>query len=152
MTGSLQESEQAAANRRLAGEIAEGTLMERLGIEFVAAGPERFVARMPVAGNTQPHGVLHGGATAALCETLASMGTAIVVGPEARVVGIELNVNHLRPVREGHVTATGTPLHVGRSTAVWDMRVHDDDGRLVAVSRLTLSVRPIEPGADNDGR
>ena len=142
MTGSLRE--QVAANLRMAGEIAAGTLIERLGIEFVEAGPERFVARMPVAGNTQPYGVLHGGATAALCETLASMGTVIVVGPEALVVGIELNVNHIRAVREGHVTATGTPLHVGRSTAVWDMRVHDDERRLVAVSRLTLSVRPIE--------
>ena len=130
----------------------EGTLLSTMGIVVTEASPERIVATMPVKGNTQPYGVLHGGATAALCETLASMGTAIVVGPEALVVGIELNVNHIRAVREGHVTATGTPLHVGRSTAVWDMRVHDDDGRLVAVSRLTLSVRPIEPPADTDGR
>ena len=132
------------ANARLAADAAAGTLIERLGIEYVEAGPERFVARMPVAGNTQPYGVLHGGATAALCETLASMGTALLVGPEAVVMGIELNVNHIRAVREGYVTATGTPLHVGRSTAVWDMRVEDDAGRLVAVSRLTLAVRPVE--------
>jgi 1,4-dihydroxy-2-naphthoyl-CoA hydrolase len=129
---------------RLATDAAAGTLIERLGIEYLEAGRERFVARMPVAGNTQPYGVLHGGATAALCETLASMGTALLVGPEALVMGIELNVNHIRAVREGYVTATGTPLHVGRSTAVWDMRVEDDAGRLVAVSRLTLAVRPIE--------
>ena len=122
-------------------EEAFGALAPNLGIEFVEAGPERFVARMPVAGNTQPYGVLHGGATAALCETLASMGTAIVVGPEAMVVGIELNVNHIRAAREGFVTATGIPLHVGRATAVWDIKVLDDGDRLVAVSRLTVMIR-----------
>jgi 1,4-dihydroxy-2-naphthoyl-CoA hydrolase len=99
-----------------------------------------------VTGNTQPYGLLHGGATAALCESLASFGTAIVAGLDKAVVGLELNVNHLRAVREGHVTATGVPLHVGRTTAVWDMKVHDDDGRLVAVSRLTLAVRTPAPG------
>jgi len=135
-----------ASNLRMAADSGAGTLIERLGIEFVEAGPARFVARMPVTGNTQPYGVLHGGATASLCETLASMGTAVLKGAEFLVMGIELNVNHLRSVREGHVTATGTPLHVGRSTAVWDMRVHDDDGRLVAVSRLTLAIRPASEG------
>lgn len=130
----------------LAREISRGTLIERLGIEFVSALPERVVARMPVAGNVQPDGLLHGGATAALCETIASFGTALVVGPEQRVVGIELNINHLRGAREGHVTGTGVPLHVGRSTAVWSMEVRDDEGRLVAASRLTLAIRPATNG------
>src|SRR5437870_12995439 len=102
--------------------VFPGTLIERLGIAFLELGPERFVARMPVAGNTQPYGVLHGGATAALCDTLASMGTAIEVGPEALVEGLELNVNHIRAVRGGHVTATATPLHLRRSPAVWAQR------------------------------
>ena len=119
----------------------EGTLIERLGIEIVEAGPERVVARMPVDGNTQPYGLLHGGATASLCETVASFGTALAAGPGRLVVGIELNVNHLRAVRSGSVTATGLPVHIGRSTAVWDMKVHDDTGELVAVSRLTLVIR-----------
>lgn len=118
-----------------------GTLIPKLGLEFLETGPERMVARIPVEGNTQPYGVLHGGATAALCETIASLGTALAVGPGKLVVGIELNVNHIRAVREGHVTATGVPLHVGKTTAVWDMKVHDDGGRLVAVSRLTLAIR-----------
>ena len=118
-----------------------GTLIERLGIEVVKVAPERMVARMPVAGNTQPYGVIHGGATAALCETIASLGTALIAGPERVVLGIELNVNHLRSVTAGHVTATGVPLHVGRTTAVWSMEVRDDEGRLVAVSRLTLAIR-----------
>jgi 1,4-dihydroxy-2-naphthoyl-CoA hydrolase len=118
-----------------------GTLMPKLGFEFLETGPERLVARIPVEGNTQPYGVLHGGATAALCESVASIGTALAVGPGKLVVGIELNVNHIRAVREGHITATGVPLHVGKTTAVWDMKVHDDEGRLVAVSRLTLAIR-----------
>jgi len=130
---------------RVAIDAMAGTLMERLGMEYVEVGPDRIVARIPVAGNTQPYGLLHGGATAALCETVASVGTALLVGPELLTMGIELNVNHIRSARDGHVTATGVPLHVGRSTAVWDMRVVDDEGRLVAVSRLTLAIRKPQP-------
>jgi len=115
--------------------------MEKLGLEFLDVSPEKIVARIPVDGNTQPYGVLHGGATAALCETIGSFGTALIAGPGKMVMGIELNVNHLRAVREGHVTATGVPLHVGRTTAVWNMEVRDDDGRLIAVGRLTLAIR-----------
>jgi uncharacterized protein (TIGR00369 family) len=115
-------------------------------MEFLELGSERVVARIPVEGNTQPYGILHGGATAALCETVASIGTAVRVGPDQQVVGIELNVNHIRAVTDGHVTATGIPLHVGKTTAVWDMKVHDDDGNLVAVSRLTLVIRHPDRG------
>jgi len=125
----------------LANEHMRAGLAERLGIEWIEISAERVVARMPVAGNVQPYGILHGGATAALCETVASVGTAVQVGAEKRVTGIELNINHLRAVTEGDVTATGEPLHVGRSTAVWDMRVRDDRGRLIAASRLTLAIR-----------
>ena len=120
-----------------------GTLMEKLGLEVLHVAADRIVARMPVAGNTQPYGLLHGGATASLCETVASFGTALAVGPDHLVMGIELNVNHIRAVREGHVTATGVPLHIGRTTAVWNMDVRDDEDRLVAVSRLTLAIRPV---------
>lgn len=122
-----------------------GTLIQMLGLEFLESGPDQVVARIPVEGNTQPYGLLHGGATAALCETVASFGTALAAGPGKLVMGIELNVNHLRAVRDGHVTATGIPLHVGKTTAVWDMKVHDDEGRLVAVSRLTLAIRDASP-------
>jgi uncharacterized protein (TIGR00369 family) len=102
-------------------------------------------ARMPVRGNTQIYGFLHGGATAALCETIASYGTAVMAGLDKMVTGVELNVNHIRAVRDGYVTATAVPLHVGRTTAVWDMKVHDDEGRLVAASRLTLAIRDPRP-------
>jgi uncharacterized protein (TIGR00369 family) len=123
------------------GGSLDGTLIERLGIEILEAGPERVVARMPVAGNVQPFGLLHGGATAALCETVASVGASLAAAPQRTAVGIELNVNHLRAVTAGTVTATGTALRAGRSVAVWDVRVHDDAGELYAVGRLTLAVR-----------
>jgi uncharacterized protein (TIGR00369 family) len=123
------------------GGTMDGTLIERLGIELVEIGPERVVARMPVAGNVQPFGLLHGGATASLCETVASIGASIAAAPDGTAVGIELNVNHMRAVTDGVVIATGTALRAGRSVAVWDIRVSDDADRLIAVGRLTLAVR-----------
>lgn len=118
-----------------------GSLAPKLGVEFLEISAERVVARIPVDGNTQPYGILHGGATAALCETVASIGTAVAVGVDRRVMGIEINVNHIRAIREGFVTATGVPLHMGKTTAVWDIKVHDDEGRLAGASRLTLIIR-----------
>jgi uncharacterized protein (TIGR00369 family) len=147
--GADQQQDAAGGNEfdpaRMFPDIGD-TLIGRIEMEWLEAGPDRVVARIPVAGNTQPYGLLHGGATAALCETVASFGAGLRAGPERVVVGIELNVNHLRGVSSGHVTAVGTPVHQGRTTAVWSMEVRDDDGRLVAVSRLTLAVRT--PGAD----
>src|SRR6266513_3439691 len=132
---------------RLANEHMRAGLAERLGIEWIEIAGDRVVATMPVEGNVQPYGILHGGATAALCETVASVGTALRVGAEKRVTGIELNINHLRAATQGFVTATGVPLHVGRTTSVWDMRVHDDQGLLIAASRLTLAIRDALPSA-----
>jgi len=117
---------------------ASGALATRLGIEWVELGAERVVARMPVEGNTQPYGILHGGATAALCETVASFGTAVAAGPERLPVGVELNVNHLRSVTEGWVTATGVPLHLGRRTCVWDVKVVTVEGFEVKLPQLDL--------------
>lgn len=125
----------------MANEALRGTLMERMGIEWLEVGTARLIARMPVAGNEQVYGVLHGGATATLCETVGSFGTAVAVGLDRRVVGIQLSVNHLRSVDEGHVTCTGTPVRIGRSVAVWDLRVRDDVEELVATASLTVSIR-----------
>jgi uncharacterized protein (TIGR00369 family) len=122
-----------------------GSLVEKLGIEFLEFGEGRVRARMPVDGNTQPYGILHGGATASLCETVASVGTAFLVGVDKLAVGIDLNVTHVRSVRSGWVTVTAVPLRLGRTIAHWDMQVHGDDGRLVAVARLTLAVREPAP-------
>ncbi|MCK6209024.1 hotdog fold thioesterase [Georgenia sp. EYE_87] len=117
-----------------------GTLIERLGIELLAAGPEHVVARMPVAGNTQPHGMLHGGATAALAETVGSFAATIHAGPGRVAVGTELSATHHRPAREGHVTATTTALHRGRRTATFDVAVVDDAGRRVCTARLSCMI------------
>lgn len=125
----------------MANEAMRGTLMERMGIEWLEIGAERLVARMPVAGNEQVYGVLHGGATATLCETVGSFGTAVVVGLDRPVVGIQISVNHLRSVSEGHVTCIGVPVRVGRRVAVWDLRVTGDGDDLVATASLTVSIR-----------
>ncbi|NJD87523.1 MAG: hotdog fold thioesterase, partial [Betaproteobacteria bacterium] len=114
----------------------------------VEATRERVVARMPVGPRVhQPFGLLHGGASVALAETVASTGAWMNVDQANEiVVGIEINANHLRAVRDGEVTATATPLHVGRRTQVWDVRIADGSGRAVCVSRCTLAVVPRPDG------
>jgi uncharacterized protein (TIGR00369 family) len=119
--------------------LRKGTLVEHLGISFRVNEEGRLQATMPVDERTrQPLGMLHGGATAALAETLGSVGSALLVFEEGKVaMGLEVTANHLKPVREGVVTATGELVHKGRSTHVWDIRVRDGQDRLVAVCRLT---------------
>jgi 1,4-dihydroxy-2-naphthoyl-CoA hydrolase len=119
---------------------AAGTLLERTGIELVEVGAERTLGTMPVAGNSQPAGLLHGGATATLAETLGSVAAQVHAGTGRAAVGIELNVTHHRGVREGTVHGTATAIHLGRSTAAYEIVVVDDDGRRVATARLTCMV------------
>lgn len=120
----------------------QGTLVEHLGIEFTEVGPDYLVATMPVAAHTkQPAGILHGGASAAFAETLGSFGSAFVIDPKTELsVGLEINANHIRAVREGVVTGRATALHLGRRTHVWEIRITDKDNRLVCISRLTLAI------------
>ncbi len=130
------------------GELADvlaslpGGLMGTLGIALTEVSAERVVATMPVTPqHHQPHGIMHGGASVALAETVASIGaTAALRQPNQRAVGLEINANHLRAVSSGTVTATGTPVHRGRSTQVWAVEIRDQEGRLVCVSRCTLAV------------
>ncbi len=124
--------------------LQDETLLATLGIEIVEATKARVVATMPVGPKVhQPYGLLHGGASVALAETVASTAAWMNVDQDTQVpVGIEINANHLRAKREGIVTATATPLHVGRSTQVWDVRIVDEEGRAVCVSRCTLAVVP----------
>jgi uncharacterized protein (TIGR00369 family) len=119
-------------------------LADVLGIEIVELTPERVVATMPVDERTrQPFGILHGGASVALAETVASLGAVMNVDLEkSSAVGLEINANHLRAKRDGVVRATATPFHVGRSTQVWDVRIVDEEERPVCVSRCTLAVVP----------
>jgi uncharacterized protein (TIGR00369 family) len=120
----------------------EGTMMEALEMEVVDASPERVVMRMPVGPKVrQPYGLLHGGASVALAESAASVGTALCIDHETqRALGMEINANHLRSVREGFVTAEATPIHQGSASMVWDIRVKDDQGRLVCISRCTVAI------------
>lgn len=135
----------------LFGERQQETLLSTLGIEIVEVGKERVVARMPVLARVhQPFGLLHGGASVALAETVASTG-AWMNCDQARehVVGLEINANHLRAKRDGIVTAVATPVHVGRRTQVWEVRITDEQERAVCVSRCTLAVIPAKPEAQS---
>jgi 1,4-dihydroxy-2-naphthoyl-CoA hydrolase len=120
-----------------------GALGDRMGIKLVEAGPGRVVATMPVEGNTQPYGLLNGGASAVLAETLGSIAGAIHAGPEHAVVGLDINCTHHRAVRDGVVTAVATPISEGRTIASYEIRVTDDQDRPVATARLTCLIRPL---------
>lgn len=121
---------------------ARGSLVEHVGIVVTEAGPDWLRGTMPVDARTkQPYGLLHGGASVVLAETLGSMAGGLCVDPATQaVVGLEINANHLRAVREGVVTGTARAVHVGRSTQVWEIRIEDQAGKPVCISRITLAV------------
>ncbi|MDL5365866.1 hotdog fold thioesterase [Xanthomonas sp. NCPPB 2654] len=120
---------------------ARDTLIAHLGIVFTEAGPDWLRATMPVDARTlQPYGLLHGGASVVLAETLGSSAGNLCVAPDRICVGLEINANHLRAARAGTVTGTARPLHVGRATQVWEIRIEDAAAKPVCVSRLTLAV------------
>jgi 1,4-dihydroxy-2-naphthoyl-CoA hydrolase len=125
-----------------AHERGRGTLLEQLGIEFVEVGEDHLKARMPVDHRTrQPAGVLHGGASVALAETLASWAATFCVDPaKHHCVGIEINANHLRPVAEGWVYGTARPVNLGRTIQVWEVRIANEQDKLVCISRVTMAV------------
>lgn len=122
--------------------LSPGTLVETLGIEFTEAGPDWVKGRMPVDGRTRQYaGVLHGGASVAFAETLASAAGYYTLDPERfACVGMEINANHLRPVSGGFVYGEARPDAIGRTTQVWSVRISDEAGKLVCVSRCTLAV------------
>jgi 1,4-dihydroxy-2-naphthoyl-CoA hydrolase len=127
--------------------LQRGNMDAHIGIEIVRIGPDHLDGRMPVdERTTQPDGILHGGASAALAETLGSIGGTMVVDRERfQVVGQEINANHLRPVREGHVHGSARPIHLGRRSQVWAIEIVNDQKHLVCVSRLTLAVLERQP-------
>jgi uncharacterized protein (TIGR00369 family) len=118
------------------------TLLDTLGIEITLLEKGKVVATMPVDERThQPFGLLHGGASVALAETVASVGAYELVDKKSQgVVGLEINANHIRSKKDGYVTATGTVLHQGKTTMVWDIKITDEQGRLISVSRCTIAV------------
>ena len=123
-----------------------GTLVERMEIEILAASPDKVVARMPVQGNTQPYGLLHGGASVVLAETLGSIGSALHAAPDRIAVGLDINATHHRAATSGHVVGVATPLSLGRSVAAWEIVITDDEGRRVCTSRITCLLRDVPPG------
>jgi len=129
-------------NDLLDGFELDKTLVGALGITFEELTPDRIVCKMPVGEKTiQPMGLLHGGASVALAETAASIGTVININPETHfAVGLEINANHLRGKRDGVVTATATPFHKGRTTMVWDIQIRDEEDKLISVSRCTVAI------------
>nr|WP_231579620.1 MULTISPECIES: hotdog fold thioesterase [Dermacoccus] len=122
-------------------EMSKGTLDERMGIEIVEASAERVVATMPVEGNTQPYGLLHGGANVVIAESVGSIGAAIAAGPGRYAVGLDINATHHRSARSGIVTATATALSLGRTLAAYDVVITDDQGRRTCTARITCMLR-----------
>jgi 1,4-dihydroxy-2-naphthoyl-CoA hydrolase len=127
----------AAINR-----MSEQTLAANLGIRFTEVGADFMCARMPVDSRTiQPFGLLHGGASIALAETMGSVAsTALIDLTTQAAVGLDINGNHLRTVQDGFVSGTVRPIHIGRRTHVWEIRIEDDEGRLINISRLTMMI------------
>lgn len=130
-----------------AGVIPLGELATTMGITFVEARPGRVVATMPVEGNRQPYGLLHGGASAVLAETVGSVAAALHAGQDRIAVGLELSCTHHRAARDGIITATATALHEGGTVASYDIRIVNNDGEPICTARLTCLVRQGAPGA-----
>lgn len=125
----------------LFNQTSKNTLVEHLGIEYVAVDDSSLSATMPVDSRThQPLGMLHGGASVVLAETLGSLAANFAVSREYYCVGLDINANHIRAVRSGFVTGKATPLHIGATTQVWQIEIHDERQRLVCTSRLTMAV------------
>lgn len=122
--------------------MSEGCMVEHLGIEFTEIGPDYLMATMPVDHRTkQPMGLLHGGASVALAETMGSVAATVCIDLNKKyAVGLEINANHIKSARNGHVTGIAKPIHLGKGTQVWEIKVHNDEDQLVAISRITMAI------------
>jgi 1,4-dihydroxy-2-naphthoyl-CoA hydrolase len=132
--------------RELFNDASSRTLTGRMGIRILEASAQRVVGTMPVEGNTQPYGLLHGGASCVLAETLGSLGSALQAGPDRATVGIEINATHHRAATKGLVTGVATLLHGGRTMATYDVVITDEQGKLVCTARLSCLHRDAPPG------
>ena len=128
---------------QLIRERGSGALDKKMGIEIIEASPQRLVGTMPVEGNTQPIGLLHGGATVALAESVGSAASLMFINPEKQESrGIEISANHLRSKREGTVFCTAKILHQGRSIHLWEIKITDEEGKLISLCKLTNMILP----------
>lgn len=121
----------------------KNTIANQLGIEYIEIGEDFITAKMPVDHRThQPFGLLHGGASVVLAETLGSVASFLTLAPNSgqQAVGLEINANHIRGVKSGWVYGTATPIHIGRSTQIWEIKITNEEGKLVCVSRLTMAI------------
>jgi 1,4-dihydroxy-2-naphthoyl-CoA hydrolase len=143
--------DQEMLDRIVAVTTAEGTLAHSMGIKILSASGTEVMATMPVAGNIQPYGLLHGGASCVLAETIGSLGAALHAGLGRVVVGIEISATHHRGAREGEVTAVATLAHGGRTVATYDIVISDATGHRVCTSRLTCLIRDQVPGRAGNG-
>ena len=122
--------------------FCQNTMVANLGIEFLEIGDDFLIARMPVDQRTkQPVGILHGGASLALAETIGSVAAHMTIDTEKYMsVGLEINANHIKSIKQGYVTGKGNPIHLGRKTQVWNIEIVDPDKKLISISRLTLAI------------
>lgn len=122
--------------------LGKNTMSEYLGMEWTELGENFIKAKMPVDHRTkQPYGLLHGGASCVLAETLGSVASALIIDTDKFIcVGLEINANHIRSARDGYVEGICTPIHIGASTHVWDIKIYDEMGKLVCISRLTVAI------------
>jgi 1,4-dihydroxy-2-naphthoyl-CoA hydrolase len=133
---------------QIPGAVVQGTLQDSMGIVITEASPERVTATMPVEGNLQPYGLLHGGASCVLAETLGSVGSALHAATLGKVaVGVDINATHHRAVREGTVTGVATPLSLGRTTTSYEIVISDERDRRVCTARLTCQLIQAPPGS-----
>lgn len=123
------------------------SLNTRMGIEFTEVAVDRVVGTMPVAGNTQPYGLLHGGASVVLAESLGSIGSALHAGPGRVAVGVDINATHHRAGRAGLVTGVATPISLGNTLCCWEVVISDEDGRRLCTARITCLIREAPPGS-----
>lgn len=130
--------------------LGRNTMLSYLGIEFIEVGDDFLRARMPVDHRTlQPYGIMHGGASCVLAETVGSLGASLCIDvAQSRCVGVEINTSHIRAVTSGWVIGTARPLHMGSTTHVWDIQIESDAGKLVSVTRLRLAIIPKSKGDD----
>lgn len=131
---------------QLLNERGRGALAEAMGIELIEVSAERVVATMPVQGNTQPYGLLHGGASAVLVETLGSLAAAVHGGPTKQALGLNINVTHHKSATSGFVTGVATPMSLGNTIAAIEVVVSDESGVRIATGQLTCLLRPIRTG------
>ncbi|MFZ1082360.1 MAG: hotdog fold thioesterase [Candidatus Kryptoniota bacterium] len=133
--------------------LGKGTMAERIGIEVIEIGDDYLKGKMPVDNRTvQTYGILHGGASAALAETLGSIAGMLTLDHEKEFcVGLEINANHIRSVRSGFVYGTAKPIHIGSKTQVWEIKIENETGQLTCVSRLTLAILPRNDAQNEKG-